>query len=305
MCGIYGFCGKYTADTKKNIKTLGILNESRGKDSTGLAVIGNRQCDIYKKAVNSSRFFNEFSNVNNGEIYNNLQFLTVLGHTRLATHGAVTDKNAHPFKKGNTVFTHNGIISNFKELQDKYLTNYEVDSQIIGHLLEEKDYKKAFKNLSGMFTVPFVNMQESDMLQVAVHNQAFSFAYKGNQLYYSSDISHLRQALKGQGFQICQGANDVLYKFYLINNNEFAIGHEKIEAKKTYFSNRYTYPYSSFGWESDEFYRDRPQYNWSTQTSQKWLDKTAKSLRVERPDNSNSPIDKKDYSKKFWDRWDY
>lgn len=302
MCGIYGFCGRSTPDTQLKIKQLGILNESRGHDSTGLAVIGDRKCTIYKKAVNSTRFFNEFSNVVDGSIYNNLKFLTVLGHTRLATHGAVTDKNAHPFKVGNTVFTHNGIISNFEELQKEYSTMHEVDSQIIGNILEEND-NKAFKNLAGMFTVPFVNMQEPDMLQVAVHNQVFAFAYKGNQLYYSSDIRHLKQVLKGQGFQICRGANDVLYKFYLINKKEFAIAHENIQAKKTVY---YTYPYSSYGWEADEYFRDTPnvRYNWNSKSSKKWLDKTAKSLRVV-PDNSNSPIDKKDYSKKLWDRWDY
>jgi len=239
MCGIYGFCGNATERTKENIERLGLLNEARGWDSTGLAVISGQECLIYKKAVNSTKFFSEYSNIKNGDIYKNFEFLTVLGHTRLATHGAVTDLNAHPFRNEDMVFTHNGIVSNFEELQEKYKTQYEVDSQVIGNILQEGD-KEAFKNLRGMFTVPFVDMKESDILQVAIHNQVFAFAYKGSELYYSSDIKHLRTVFKGQGFQICNGGNNLLYKFYLINNQEFAIGSEKIEAKA--YKPSYVYP---------------------------------------------------------------
>lgn len=264
--------GKPTKETAHIIKQLGILNESRGTDSTGLAIIHNTGFELYKKAVNSTTFFNDLEKTNKVAMYRKLSFLTIMGHTRMATRGAVTDENAHPFAYKDTVFSHNGIISNFDELQATHKTDFQVDSEIIGHLLEEKDYHKAFKSLAGMFAIPYVRMQQPNMLNVAIHSQVFSFAYKGDQLYYSSEFRHLQKALHGKGFAICTTGDNKLYRFYVIQNKGIAISREKIEAKP-YVYTPYSYGYEYENWRPihNTSQSGKPYRKWDWH-NQQWMD---------------------------------
>lgn len=242
MCGIYGFTGKPTKQTTGIIKRLGELNQSRGKDSTGLALFGVNNGTMYKKAIQADKFFKEQPLIQLLCSYRKQPYITILGHTRWATHGDVNSENAHPFREGDYVFTHNGVISNFFALKQDYGITYEVDSQVIGYLLnKKKNFMEAFKELSGSFTVPYVNSKKSDVLNVAIHDQVFSYAIRGQQLYYSSDIDHLKVALHDQkGFQFIDGGQNIQYGFYPFGNT-IAQSKVQIEAKPySYYGNMYT-----------------------------------------------------------------
>lgn len=235
MCGIYGFLGKPTKQTSGIIKHLGELNQARGRDSTGLAFITPSQGKIYKDAVKAEEFFKEQKAIELLCNYRKNDFLTILGHTRAASRGAVNSENAHPFKEGSIFFTHNGVINNFDDLMKEYKVDYQVDSQIIGYLLDKKSkFLDAFKELGGYFTVPYVDTKTIDTLKVAIHNNVFSYAIRGNQLYYSSDINHLKTALDNHtGFSINDSNGDTQYSFYPFNNT-IAVSQDKIEAKPYY-----------------------------------------------------------------------
>ncbi len=155
MCGIFGYIGK-----KQNAGTL-ILDglktlEYRGYDSWGVAI---------KKKNNSVYIEKHVGKISNAALPP-MESHIGIGHTRWATHGGVTEKNAHPHVSCNkeVIIVHNGIVENFealkKNLQKKgHIFTSETDTEVIAHLIEEYMKKdndlqnvmmKAWNDLKGM-----------------------------------------------------------------------------------------------------------------------------------------------------------
>ena len=262
MCGIYGFIGKPTNKTRTIIKNLGILNVERGADSSGIGIFSDSQYYHYKKAVDSQLFFEviqpEKYIYTSG--FNN--FVNIIGHTRHATTGSVNDNNSHPFLFDNVFFAHNGIISNFDTLQKKYNTHYAVDSQIIGHLLQEKNNDiDAFSELRGWLTVPYIHLEDIRSLYIATYNAPLHFAISNNGVYYSSQKNHLQKALQKSkvSASIGQGGTNKLYKF-TYNNETITIQKSKIQVKSSYEWGSYTGYQSNFDYYSS-FFKTKPRKN--------------------------------------------
>ena len=248
MCGIYGYIGEPAKDTAKIIKTLGILNQARGKDSTGVAIITPGKVALTKQAVNAKRFFKENYKGIRAEI-NAHPFVNIIGHTRAATSGKVIQKNAHPFIESNIVFAHNGIIYNFDELKKESGTHFAVDSQIIGYYLARDNEKNVFnKKLNGWFTVPFARLDNPMILKVATHISPFSFAPVAHGVYYSSESTHLKSALKGHKTKAIVSSKSEVYRF------KFEGGKVTWETKVLTPKSYTQYYYGS--WSSDEDWRD-------------------------------------------------
>lgn len=135
MCGIIGFIG--------NDALNGILNglellEYRGYDSAGFAIrrAGERQPEIHK-CQGRVKDLREIS-PKTGD------YTCGIGHTRWATHGGVSDTNAHPHRVGKVTLVHNGIVENYKELSEEYEVEdqlvSETDTEVVAALLN-KFYK--------------------------------------------------------------------------------------------------------------------------------------------------------------------
>ncbi len=141
MCGIVGYIG----DRKAAPILLDGLSklEYRGYDSAGLAVRdGDGKVQIVK-AKGRLKALSE--KTNEGE---SLQGSLGIGHTRWATHGEPSEKNAHPHSSddGNVTVVHNGIIENYQELKEKLLKNgysfySETDTEVVTKLVDYY-YKK-------------------------------------------------------------------------------------------------------------------------------------------------------------------
>ena len=162
MCGIVGYAGK--TNVIKNIMTGLKSLEYRGYDSSGIAYLDkNNNIKIYKKV---------------GQIKNLDQILNYedeaslgISHTRWATHGGVTDTNAHPHNQGKITLVHNGIIENYEELKKelekegynfKSSTDSEVASALIDKLYKEnKDMLKTLvilkDKLKGSYAFNIIN----------------------------------------------------------------------------------------------------------------------------------------------------
>ena len=145
MCGIVGYAGK--TNVIKNIMTGLKSLEYRGYDSSGIAYLDkNNNIKIYKKI---------------GQIKNLDQILNYedeaslgISHTRWATHGGVTDTNAHPHNQGKITLVHNGIIENYEELKKElekegYNFKSSTDSEVAAALIDKlyKENKDMLKTL--------------------------------------------------------------------------------------------------------------------------------------------------------------
>lgn len=123
--------------------------QNRGYDSAGVSLydLDKKLFRVFKKASIDNKsaleYLDELSNDIKGDVYSNLDNNIGIAHTRWATHGAKTDKNAHPHLSNSGAFAlvHNGIIENFKELKELlvengYVMHSETDSEIIVNLIE-------------------------------------------------------------------------------------------------------------------------------------------------------------------------
>lgn len=155
MCGIIGFTGNEPA---QDIIIGGLERlEYRGYDSAGLALLSNDQIQVRKRTgkVEELRKLCEAEK---------MPATCGIGHTRWATHGGVTDVNAHPHRVGKVVLIHNGIIENYRQIVTEYgLADQlvsETDSEVVAALLNKfyegdpvKAIKKTVKVLSGAFAL--------------------------------------------------------------------------------------------------------------------------------------------------------
>ena len=132
MCGIVGYTGKQSV-AKQILDALELL-EYRGYDSAGMAIVDetNGQVQIRKRAGRVADLEKVWkANPVNG--------ICGIGHTRWATHGGVSDVNAHPHRAGRVTLVHNGIIENYEELKDHFGLADELisdtDSEVVAAVL--------------------------------------------------------------------------------------------------------------------------------------------------------------------------
>lgn len=226
MCGVTGYISKHpTARTAHAFKTLLLANQERGDESTGVYFYNTNT--IQKDTKKASDFLSQLDNPQFAK--NNI----VLGHTRLATMGAVTKDNAHPFKFGDITGIHNGIVSNAYSIYP----NAQVDSQAIFYLLDKNknDYKKSFKQLSGNFGVAWTYSND-DNLYLVSHGNPIHIARSNGDLYFSSDGYPLLitlYAIYKQVDSLKKIDEDVVY---IINSKTLDITKKNIEFKQSPFA---------------------------------------------------------------------
>ena len=157
MCGIVGVVGDERA---KDIILEGLRRlEYRGYDSAGIAMALDGSVQRARCAGKVQALVEKAASVPGSD--------RGIGHTRWATHGAVTEANAHPHTAGRVTLVHNGIIENFRALRDELSAKgrrfeSETDTEIVAHLidsaLEEGDaplvaVRKTLNRLEGAFAL--------------------------------------------------------------------------------------------------------------------------------------------------------
>jgi glucosamine--fructose-6-phosphate aminotransferase (isomerizing) len=206
MCGIVGYVGQQNA-VDVVIEGLRRL-EYRGYDSAGVAVVSADEVHVRRRA-------GKLANLEKLLAENPLPTTTFgMGHTRWATHGAPTDRNAHPHldELAKVAVVHNGIIENFAALrallEDEGVTlASDTDTEVVSHLLAlefDGDLASAMRavcrRLEGAFTLVAVHADQPDVVVGARRNSPLVVGRGDGENFLGSDvaafIAHTRRAVE-------------------------------------------------------------------------------------------------------------
>jgi glutamine---fructose-6-phosphate transaminase (isomerizing) len=209
MCGIVGYVGGQQA---QDVVIEGLRRlEYRGYDSAGIALVAGDTLTTRKRA-------GKLGNLEKLLGEQPMPASTIgMGHTRWATHGGPTDRNAHPHLDdlGQVAVIHNGIIENFAalraELEDRgHEMRSDTDTEVVAHLLSEtyepagRDLAEAMRQvcrrLRGAFTLVAVHADEPDVVVGARRNSPLVVGVGDGENFLGSDVSafiaHTRDAIE-------------------------------------------------------------------------------------------------------------
>lgn len=195
MCGIVGYTGKQSV-AKQILDALELL-EYRGYDSAGMAIVDetNGQVQIRKRA-------GRVADLEKAWKANPVNGICGIGHTRWATHGGVSDVNAHPHRAGRITLVHNGIIENYEELKDHFGladelisdTDSEVVAAVLNRFYTGDPHEALFqtvKCLKGTFALVVIFDDIPDVIFAIRNVSPIVAAYREDGTMLASDVAAL------------------------------------------------------------------------------------------------------------------
>ncbi len=231
MCGIVGYTGPKEAYP---IVITGLKRlEYRGYDSTGVALL-NSGLKVYKKK-------GRVAELEESILGKDLHAHTGIGHTRWATHGEPSDRNAHPHTSasGKLAMIHNGIIENYaqlkKELGNKgYVFTSDTDTEVLLNFIEdikennqcdlEEAVRVALKRVTGAYVILLLDADSPDTIIAARKGSPLVIGVGKGEHFLGSDASPMLEYTKEVVY-----VND--YELAIVRPNELILknlGNEKI-----------------------------------------------------------------------------
>lgn len=203
MCGIVGYIGPREAYP---IIITGLKRqEYRGYDSTGIALI-NHQLQVFKKK-------GKVAELENSLIGKPLSAHIGIGHTRWATHGEPSDRNAHPHKSasGRLAMIHNGIIENFGQLKQELLNKgykfeSDTDTEVLLNFIEEikknnkcdleEAVRIALKRVAGAYVILLLDDEHPDTIIAARKGSPLVIGIGKGEHFLGSDATPMLEYTK-------------------------------------------------------------------------------------------------------------
>ena len=204
MCGIVGYIGKSEAYpiVIKGLRRL----EYRGYDSTGVAIIQDGKLQVHKKK-------GKVAELEEAVLGKNMHSHIAIGHTRWATHGEPSDRNAHPHlsNNGRLAMLHNGIIENYapikKELISKgYTFKSDTDTEVLLNFIQDiRDNNKcdleealriALKRIVGAYCILLIDQDDPETIIAARKGSPLVIGIGKEAHYLASDASPIIEYTK-------------------------------------------------------------------------------------------------------------
>jgi glucosamine--fructose-6-phosphate aminotransferase (isomerizing) len=195
VCGIIGYVGSREA---KPLLLEGLRRlEYRGYDSAGLALREDDSLE-YVRAVGNLGNLVEAAGTNGSHSRHGL------GHTRWATHGGVTEQNAHPLTgcdPGRLAIVLNGIVENYMELKEQltergHTFTSETDAEVVVHLVEEEydgdlaqSLSRVYPQLEGHFSIVAIHHEQPDLLAGVRHQTPLVVGLGERENFFASSIA--------------------------------------------------------------------------------------------------------------------
>ncbi|TMG80604.1 MAG: glutamine--fructose-6-phosphate aminotransferase, partial [Betaproteobacteria bacterium] len=196
MCGIVG------AAARRDIVPIlvdGLRRlEYRGYDSAGVAVVDGA---VVKRLRAAGRVAELAAQTTKEHVSG----LTGIAHTRWATHGAPTERNAHPHLSGDIALVHNGIVENHEAIRERlkragYTFSSDTDTEVVAHLIAEHRKSapslfaaavRAIAELEGAFALAIVSARDPDAVVVARRGPPLLLGIGDGENFAASDVSAL------------------------------------------------------------------------------------------------------------------
>ena len=195
MCGIVGYIGREHRAADVLIDGLRRL-EYRGYDSAGVAILEGNRLEVRRA---KGKLINLEGSLRERPLNGHLG----IGHTRWATHGKPSERNAHPHRAGSVVIVHNGIIENYRELRAALekrgaVIQSDTDTELIAHVIDEfvqagrdllSAVRAAARELTGSYAIAVVCDKEPNLLVTAKQGGSPIIVGHGDkQAFLASDI---------------------------------------------------------------------------------------------------------------------
>ena len=204
MCGIVGYIGNREAYpiVIKGLRRL----EYRGYDSTGVAIIQEGKLQVHKKK-------GKVAELEEAVLGKNLHSHIAIGHTRWATHGEPSDRNAHPHlsNNGRLAMLHNGIIENYaaikKELLSKgYTFKSDTDTEVLLNFIQdiqdnnksslEEALRIALKRIVGAYCILLIDQDDPETILAARKGSPLVIGIGKDEHFLASDASPIIEYTK-------------------------------------------------------------------------------------------------------------
>jgi glucosamine--fructose-6-phosphate aminotransferase (isomerizing) len=232
MCGIVGYTGHRQAYPVilKGLKRL----EYRGYDSSGVALLNKGDLRVFKKK-------GKVAELEESLIGQNVEASIGIGHTRWATHGEPSDRNAHPHTSsdGSLAMIHNGIIENYAQIKQEllnkgYTFTSDTDTEVLLNFIEdikknnhcslEEAVRIALKRVTGAYCILLIEQDNPDTIIAARKGSPLVIGIGKGEHFLASDASPIIEYTKEVVY-----VND--YELAIVKPDELILknlGNEKI-----------------------------------------------------------------------------